>query len=825
MVKSRAFIVVLVLLSTILGGTAGAQDSEACPVLVNRALSHVGNNCASMDRNSVCYGFEDVSALFTDESQLLHPADRAELSALASLKTMPFDEATEKWGISVLNLQANLPNTLPGQSVRVLLLGDVRIEEETEPSQVLVLPEEAIEVTPKADETEVFAAPLDYGVTALETVAQVDADEMLLADGLSPTGQWVRITLEFATEYGTSATSWVYREDLTENPALDSLPTIGPASYTPMQAFYFTSGVGEAACNELPPSGVLIQGPEEYEVTIRANSAEIRINSTVLLQTSEDGESMTLTPLSGIARVNPGTPEEMLVPTGYSASTCLDGPYNLGIADDENDYVIGVDCAWALDNGLTQEDLSPLVSFETIPDNISNYTLDIPEQVCASGVGGVICEYRYGDPDFLNILGRLCALGLIDEAVCETVAPGVQVSEAIAECEAIAEQVHAGLGSNCADLGEESVCYGYDGMVASFTNAEALQIPADRASVRNFVVASTEGFDSVQNRWGILALNARADLPNTFAEGSVRSVLFGEGMVENGVQFDTALLLPEEPVEVTVADDTAIVLNLPDTFGADSRVVGEVPVATVLLAEAITEDGQWARITFAYETDYGFIQTAWIQRSTLEDNPDLDALPVMGPDSRTPMQSTFFSLSSTVPRCGPASPTAQIAYYLIQGPADVEISQTINGAEIRINGTVLLQAFPVRRFMRLTTVSGLTRVRPGSNEEILIPAGYSAITCMDGPLNSGADGNPNDYVASDRCDWHLSEPLTEAALAALGADAIPGGLLNYPVSKPQLVCDEMGCDYVDTNPVYARRLGHLCEEGLLSPSICRFIES
>ena len=166
---------------------------------------------------------------------------------------------------------------------------------------------------------------------------------------------------------------------------------------------------------------------------------------------------------------------------------------------------------------------------------------------------------------------------------------------------------------------------------------------------------------------------------------------------------------------------------------------------------------------------------------------------------------------------------AQLAYLVMQSPPDVEIRETINGADIRINGLVLLQAFPGRGLMRLVTLSGIARVQAGTADELIIPAGYSAITCMDGPFNYGADGTQNDYVVNGRCEWHLSSPLTPGALAAFGVWAISDDLLNYPATIPECTCDEQGCEYQDNNEAYATRLMVLCAQGYLSESVCRFV--
>ena len=57
------------------------------------------------------------------------------------------------------------------------------------------------------------------------------------------------------------------------------------SDFTPMQAFYFRSGVGDAGCAEAPESGMLIQTPEGVEeVFLNVNGANMLLGSTAFLQ-------------------------------------------------------------------------------------------------------------------------------------------------------------------------------------------------------------------------------------------------------------------------------------------------------------------------------------------------------------------------------------------------------------------------------------------------------------------------------------------------------------------------------------------------------------
>jgi hypothetical protein len=103
-----------------------AKAAVSCDQIVAQAIAQTGSACQGMERNSACYGHDQVNASF--EGALSSPfeaaGDRAELLQLRTLNTAPLDEASGVWGIAVVKAQADLPGTLPGQNVTLLFYGD-----------------------------------------------------------------------------------------------------------------------------------------------------------------------------------------------------------------------------------------------------------------------------------------------------------------------------------------------------------------------------------------------------------------------------------------------------------------------------------------------------------------------------------------------------------------------------------------------------------------------------------------------------------------------------------------------------------------------------
>jgi hypothetical protein len=114
---------------------AAAQPGTNCPAIVEEALAVLDGACADTGRNEACYGFTLVDARDSDDDPLPDFAQSGDITAidqLASLTTTPLNEETGTWGVAMLRLQANLPDTLPGQNVTFIVLGDTEIASDAE---------------------------------------------------------------------------------------------------------------------------------------------------------------------------------------------------------------------------------------------------------------------------------------------------------------------------------------------------------------------------------------------------------------------------------------------------------------------------------------------------------------------------------------------------------------------------------------------------------------------------------------------------------------------------------------------------------------------
>lgn len=218
------------IISLILSVSVVLAQDDACPSIVADALTATDNFCAGIGRNEACYGNIHITAELADEELVFEKqGDIVDLTEIERLTLSPYVEQSTEWGVALMKVQANIPDTVPGQGVTFLLFGDVDI-----------------------------------------------------------------------TNAGDA-----------------------------MEAFYFSSGVGEADCNEAE-NGIIINTPEGVgTVSLIANDVTIELGSTALL-TAQPDDLMTIALTEGQATV-----------TSDGVSQEFEGGFQVTVPLNENLEAIG----------------------------------------------------------------------------------------------------------------------------------------------------------------------------------------------------------------------------------------------------------------------------------------------------------------------------------------------------------------------------------------------------------------------------------------------------------------------------------------------------
>jgi hypothetical protein len=334
-----------------------------CSEVIEAALTAVNENCEILDVNNACYGFDFVQAAFLSEvaeDYFALPADTASILDLETIATAALDEENGTWGVAVMSIQANISNTLPGQAVTFVLMGDTEVENAVAPDEAFQ-PASGIEVTiTSPDGANIRSGPgLNFNV-----VGGARPDTTLQADGQSEDGEWLRVVYR-------ERVAWVAKLVLAEDTAMNDLPVLTPELRTTMQAFYLRTGIGETTCEDAPDDILLVQGPDNIEIELTVNGANVEIGSTIGLRIIEIDNAPFLEMLVFSGR---GTVNGVEVPVGYRTVLCLGEENSRGMDGEANDLIVNCE----------PSDPEPVEDFgeqwcylEQLPASILNYSIEI----------------------------------------------------------------------------------------------------------------------------------------------------------------------------------------------------------------------------------------------------------------------------------------------------------------------------------------------------------------------------------------------------------------------------------------------------------------
>lgn len=298
-------------LSLLLTITVIAQD--ACSSYVSNVLATVDTLCEATGRNELCYGnnIVSVTTISGEELNFSQPGDIVPINNIASIRTNPYAESDE-WGIALMKLQANIPDSLPGQNVTFLLFGDVSLSSAVVDKAVTSLSAST------TGNINVRTGPSTNVVVA----GTLQSNTTIQLIGRNAASDWVY----FATG---DLKGWLYAPLLQidgDIMSLDEVPDdfVGEAPVAPMQAVYFSSGIGQSACYEVPQDGILIQSPDYDEpIQLVVNDVEISLGSTVYLEAEPD-HAMWVYVLAGQALLS-AQGETQIVPEGSFSWVPIDG--------------------------------------------------------------------------------------------------------------------------------------------------------------------------------------------------------------------------------------------------------------------------------------------------------------------------------------------------------------------------------------------------------------------------------------------------------------------------------------------------------------------
>jgi hypothetical protein len=127
------------LFSSNLTATALAERNAACQVLIDRTIQASESFCDNTTTNTACYGNNTLRAELAPNAnqRFSERGDRIAVDDLRRLSASPLNLDNNEWGIAVFNVIANLPRSLPGETVTMVVFGNATLDNQSGDGQGL----------------------------------------------------------------------------------------------------------------------------------------------------------------------------------------------------------------------------------------------------------------------------------------------------------------------------------------------------------------------------------------------------------------------------------------------------------------------------------------------------------------------------------------------------------------------------------------------------------------------------------------------------------------------------------------------------------------
>lgn len=287
---------------------AQSQDDPSCEVLVTQALQALGTACTEVGRNEACYGHSQVAATFRAEVEnttFAKSGDTTDLTDLEALVTEPLDLDAGTWGVALMRLQADLPESDPDASVTLILFGDTEVTNVVDPAL-------ADFPTCTVQNSSVNNLNLRSGPGLNRPIISVfPTGETGQAVGRSTDSDWLRLIYD-------GRLGWVFARDMRLDCDIETLQIADEndelaALYTqPMQAFTLHSG-GDSLC-AAAPNGLMVESPEGQRAHVMVNGVEMEFASAGFLSVDDDG-ALNVAGLAGEIRIR-SAGQTVILPPG-----------------------------------------------------------------------------------------------------------------------------------------------------------------------------------------------------------------------------------------------------------------------------------------------------------------------------------------------------------------------------------------------------------------------------------------------------------------------------------------------------------------------------
>ena len=260
----------------LLASSLAAQES-ACAALQNDAWANIAAYCAEQMPTSLCYGHPTVSVVLRQDHQsergrFSRPGDQIALTGMDWFST---SSEADSWGTARALFDAYPPDNLNVQAAAMVFFGDVAVflpEPQSIPAPLL-----DVEVAAQRG-AKLRTSP----TTSARAIRTASHKTPLKAIGRSQDQRWVQVYADPTTVAWVSGS--LLAGDVSGLPVLSSDATEVPL-WLPLQSFGFHSGFGDAPCDGLPPSGLLLQTSKDADpLRFEINGARLYLSGAAFLQ-------------------------------------------------------------------------------------------------------------------------------------------------------------------------------------------------------------------------------------------------------------------------------------------------------------------------------------------------------------------------------------------------------------------------------------------------------------------------------------------------------------------------------------------------------------
>jgi hypothetical protein len=118
------------LFSSSMTRTAVAAENASCQLLIEKAMEASAAYCSQVDSNTACYGNNTLKADLVPGTtdRFDERGDIVSVDKLERIVASPLKPESDEWGIAVLKVLANLPRSLPGQTVTMVVFGNTTLD-------------------------------------------------------------------------------------------------------------------------------------------------------------------------------------------------------------------------------------------------------------------------------------------------------------------------------------------------------------------------------------------------------------------------------------------------------------------------------------------------------------------------------------------------------------------------------------------------------------------------------------------------------------------------------------------------------------------------